>query len=618
MPPRIKKPKEDKLTGELRRSQILTSYGSGALADFPRFSGIMAGLDEWRVINLPEAAKIHEKNLEAMLGKEYFYQVSSPDTDLKKTFALPAFRFPSWYYCPECHKLDRYTKISKPTTGNTSEYNSDLFCNECSDSKHKVKLIPSRFVVACLNGHIDDFPYVWWTHRNRREGACERPKLRLEYKGTTGGLDSIRIYCETCGAETTMSGCMDKEALKGLKCYGTQPWLGFGDDGKWYKDPVDCNATLRVLQRSANNVYYSVNKSALTIPPWSEKLHAIFQQRNSLFEDIFDDEEDEIPRRLKKQFQKSPELYGNNLDAFISAAYQFYREKPEDVSEKSLRCDEYDAFCNADTDDEYFRTESVEIPDFLSKYISQIKLVKKLREVMVLQGFRRILPATESDPDERKKLGINNEFSQLSRTPLDWLPAIELYGEGIFIQLDEEAVSAWEKKNLNRYDTMNDRLDVPWIGNGMFDKFHSRYVLLHTLAHLLIRQLSSQCGYATASIKEKLYSSFTDDSKKISGILIYTSATDTDGSLGGLVREGYTDRLGNTFENLLQEASWCSNDPLCIESTTQGYKGLNYAACYACTLLPETSCEAMNCLLDRAAIVGTPDNKEIAYFCDLL
>ena len=152
----------------------------------------------------------------------------------------------------------------------------------------------------------------------------------------------------------------------------------------------------------------------------------------------------------------------------------------------------------------------------------------------------------------------------------------------------------------------------------MYDESHPRYILLHTLSHLLIRQLTSQCGYATASIKEKIYSTFIDEGFKMCGILIYTSATDTDGSLGGLVREGYSDRMKTTFENMLQESSWCSNDPLCIESPSQGFKGLNKAACHACTLLPETSCESMNCLLDRASVVGTPDKRSVAYFESLL
>ena len=617
MPPPIRRERK-KFAGELRRSQILTSYGSGALVDFPRLSGIMAGLEYWPVQLLPESAKIRERNLEIMLGKEFFYQVSSPENDFDKTFSLPSFRFPSWYYCPECHRLDHYKKIAKSTASNTSDYNSALLCNECSDSVKQVKLIPSRFVVACLNGHIDDFPYVLWAHQSK--GICDNPQLYLEYKGTTGGLDSIHIRCKTCEAKTTMEGCMNKEALRNLKCKGNMPWLGF--EGKqWYKDPEECCASLRVLQRSANNVYYSKNKSALTIPPWSERLQSVLASKETLFEDIFDEEDDEeTVRRLKKQYKKNPELYGGDEASFIKAAYQRYRDVPESVDDKSLRMDEYRAFCGPDMDDDMFRTETVNVPELVSEYIAQIKLVKKLREVMVLQGFRRILPSAVTEPEERAELGLSNaEFSPISRTPLNWLPAIELFGEGIFIQLNEEKVAEWEARNSSRYVNMGTRhMNAEWIGEGMFDEGHPRFVLLHTLAHLLIRQLAAQCGYATASIKEKIYSSFVDEEYKMCGILIYTSATDTDGSLGGLVREGYSDRMQTTIENMLQESSWCSNDPLCIESTSQGFKSLNYAACHACSLLPETSCEAMNCLLDRASVVGTPDDQSVAFFEGIL
>lgn len=618
MPRDIVRKYQRKLAGELRRSQILTSYGSGALVDFPRLSGIMAGIDAWPIQQLPESAKIRERNLELMLGKDFFYQVSSPDNDFDKTFSLPTYRFPAWYYCPECHRLDRYTKISKPISGNTTDYNSSLICNNCSDSTKQIKLIPSRFVVACLNGHIEEFPYVWWAHRSK--GICENPKLKLEYKGSTGGLDSIHIYCETCHQEATMSGCMDKEVLSHRKCGCEMPWLGF-DGPHWYKDPNGCNATPRVLQRSANNVYYSVNKSALTIPPWSEKLQSVFASKETLFEDIFEeDDEEETLRRLKKQFKKDPELYGGDEKAFIAAAFCRYREVPETPDEKSLRMDEYRAFSGPDMDDELFRTEKVEVPAFISKYIYQIKLVKKLREVMVLQGFRRILPAAVTDSEERKELGLSNdEFSPISKNNTNWLPAIELFGEGIFIQLNEELVSEWEAKQAERYEQMaKQHENAKWIGHDMFDGNSPRFVLLHTLSHLIIKQLTAQCGYATASIKEKIYSTIVGEDFKMCGILIYTSATDTDGSLGGLVREGYTDRIQTTFENMLQESSWCSNDPLCIESKSQGYMGLNYAACHACALLPETSCEAMNCLIDRASVVGTPDDRDIAYFKEII
>ncbi len=641
--------KKVRYAGELRRSQILTTYGCGALVDFPKLSVIMSGIDDWPVNLLPKSAVIRERNLEKMLGKEFFYQVSSPAledkiaddneeednnnsssvevdahlmeaTGLKTIFALPAYRFPTWYYCPECHSLDVYWNIADNSYKKGLKTNS-LNCNHCSTDEREVKLIPSRFIVACLNGHIDDFPYAEWVHQ--KTGMCNKPKLKLEYKGTTGGLDSIHVYCDNCSAHTTMKGCMGKDALKHImKCSKKMPWFGEVKPREWYEDKKDCNARPRVLQRSANNVYYAVNKSALTIPPWSKRLQKVITRRNlrTLFKDIFDDEETEIPRRLHREFVKNKDLYGEDEEQFIKTANLVYgqgSEQDNDVDDKSLRINEYKAFCGNDEDDELFRTESVQVPFDLSNYIAKIKIVKKLREVMVLQGFRRILPTEITDDTERKKLGVTNAFSPIFRKQdkIKWLPAIELFGEGIFIELNKSRVSEWEKRNNGRYFDMLKRHDnAKWIGNDMFYDGSARYVLLHTLSHLLIKQLSFQCGYATASIKEKIYSTIENTNDEMCGILIYTSATDTDGSLGGLAREGSSEKMQTTFENMLQEGSWCSNDPLCIESTGQGFQNLNYASCHACSLLPETSCEANNCLIDRASVVGTPENKDIAYF----
>ena len=635
MPPQIKvanSNKKYKIAGELRRSQIITTFGCGAIVDLPRFSGIMAGIDDWKIEPpfLPEEAKIRERNLEKLLGKDFFIQVSSPETESGSTFGLRAFRFPNWYYCPECHYLDHYNNIGRKTANNTSEFNSKLFCNNPShkskDPKDldKIRLIPSRFIAACPNGHIDDFPYIWWAHK--RGTICENPRLELIYEGTTGSLDSIHIKCK-CGAEETMSGCMNEKSLRGLQCRGTSPWLGYDKNG-WYRDPIPCNATLRVLQRSANNVYYPVNQSALTIPPWSAKIQSLLASKKSKFEDIFDNDNEEIINRLKTDYSKNSfeykEVYKCDEETFIREAHKLYGDTPTEnkIDATTLRCEEYKAFCGEDKNEKesaFFITETTSVPDDLAEYFSKIKLVKKLREVMVLQGFKRIDPATVRDEEERTRRGLsNNEFAPISKQPLVWLPAIELFGEGIFLEFNNVSLNKWEEKNNAYYRKMGINLNPDWEWGKAYNFKSPRFVLLHTFAHLLIRQLTAQCGYATASIKERIYSTYNVGSDAMAGILIYTSATDTDGSLGGLVREGASERINHTIKNLLQESSWCSNDPICIESKNQGFRGLNFAACHACTLLPETSCEHFNCLLDRASITGLPDNKEIAYFKDLL
>lgn len=628
MPPRIKKQNAAnyiKKVGEIRRSQTVSTYGSGALVDFPRLSGIMAGIDYWKVTDgsLPDDAYFQERNLQKMLGKDFFVQVST-DENADKQFSIPVYRFPRYYYCPQCHELDYYNKIRKPQSNNT-EYNKPLYCSKCKTPDGKpVALIPSRFVVACPNGHIDDFPYSWWVHRGS-DKQCNKPRLFLKYKGNTGGLDSIVIQCKSCGATKSMAGCMDKNALVSYKCKGYMPWLGFNEDGKpWYRDSETCNATMRTMQRSANNVYYPVTQSALTIPPWSSKIQKTLQRYDDILSAIFElgDNDELMEKMLTKHYEQKKDVYRCSYEQFKKEAMLKYRDNDtKEITEEVLRLDEYAALCDEDRNEEndYFKTKSSEVPEEIQEYIETIKIVSRLREVKVLKGFRRIEPIQETDSQVRAEKGIfDREFTPISRQEYNWLPAIQMFGEGIFIQFKESTVAEWEKKYGARYSVLAARNQNSWIGNNMFDEKRPRYVLLHTIAHLLIRQLTAQCGYESASLREKIYSTFCGSEEKMCGILIYTSATDSDGSLGGLAREGEGYRLTNTIFSMLENATWCSNDPICVDSGGQGFKSLNFAACHACGLLPETSCESANCLLDRAAVVGTPENREMGFFSKLL
>jgi len=607
VPPRIK---IAKLAGELRRSQIINSYGCGALGDFPRISGIMSGQNFWHINLLNEELKIHEKDLELYLGKEFFVQVSSPKDagDLNKAFTIPIFRFPRFYYCPECHVLDDYKYIGISPNGSQKKTNSQLKCNSCG-----AKLIPSRFIAACPNGHIEDFPYVWWAHRNK--GKCDNPQLMLEYKGNTGGLDAITISCTTCHATTTMEDCMRKDALAGSKCFGKMPWLGEG-----YQDPEHCSASLRVLQRSANNVYYPVKMSALTIPPWSNVAQEAINKHYTAIDMIFSQLPQFWDMFLASAYKSMNihEEYGCDEDVFIKEAKKRFAniEVNSEITEDWFIINEYKAFCGSDVDDPYFKTVKTTIPIKFSEYFDEIKLVKRLREIQVLRGFRRIVPEREADEEERIKQGImNRAFAPISDKNEKWLPAVELLGEGIFFRINEKKLEQWEQQNCSRYNKMTGKVDE---FHSKYTTFSPRYVLLHTLAHLIIRQLTLLCGYETASLKEKIYSTHKGIDEKMAGILIYTASSDSDGSLGGLVREGEAKRIEKILLAMLQEASWCSNDPICIESKSQGYKSLNYAACHACAMLPETSCEAGNSFLDRAAVVGLPEDKELAFFYEFV
>lgn len=596
-----------KIVGNIRKSQSITTYGPGSLIDFPRMSGIINGIDNWEnSLGKSEfkKLKIHERNLEKLLSKKYFIQPKTMEKS-NSTNGIMAERFPEYCYCPECGALDKYYRIEKKTNNNQN-YNRESFCGLCSESKSRnVRLIPSRFVVACKCGHMMDFPYEWWVHK--KTGRCSSPKLSIEISTDTNGLEGIIIKCR-CGAKETMDSVMDKGALHQLRCFGQMPWLGKTEDYRgWYSDVLEgaCNEELRVLQRGANNVYYPNIVSALTIPPYSSRIQKViagdidnlsnyYSMPPDLKRQTLEYYFEEHKNRLRcdwKQFTQELE-YALGID---NSGYSDFR---------GLMRGEYDALCDEDCNDPDFLTIETDVPNEFRNLIDQIKIVGRLREVQVLQGFGRI--------------SVEEAFNApLSRKPLEWLPANELYGEGIFIRFNEEKICEWEKNNSKRYDSLVKRAADNVFVQNKISGSNLRYILLHTTAHLLIRELTLECGYTSASIKEKIYSS-KDGEKAMCGILIYTASSDSDGSLGGLARQGVTEKIRDTMLGMLEEASWCSNDPICIDSRSQGYGALNYAACHACALLPETSCECGNLLLDRGSLVGTSSEPELGFFAALL
>jgi hypothetical protein len=207
------------------------------------------------------------------------------------------------------------------------------------------------------------------------------------------------------------------------------------------------------------------------------------------------------------------------------------------------------------------------------------------------------------------------------------LPAVEVFGEGIYVEIDGQRLIGWQKEHAS------------WIAERIDDRFlsrvaglsqtlpplvaadrdwASRYLMVHSLAHVLINQLVFECGYSTASLRERLYIS-ADTTAPMAGFLIYTAAGDSEGTLGGLVRLGRPERLGPIIQRALSRASWCSADPVCSEQLGgQGSRLANLAACHACILLPETSCETINQALDRAMVVGTPEDRKPGFLASML
>jgi hypothetical protein len=364
--------------------------------------------------------------------------------------------------------------------------------------------------------------------------------------------------------------------------------------------------------RSSSSVYFPAALSALTIPPWSRKAVRIMEAEYDELADREQYGEQAVSDYIKRKVL--PKTKNQMTVSDLMSAYKLIKERKSSAkmrSEADVLAAEYDALCSGATKSDEYAASAAQVPSGFEKIFESITVVDKLTVINALVGFTRINPWDGT-------LAGNGRLAPLSREKKNWLPAVKLLGEGIFFRFNQETLSVWERLAGNRYNEMAAQLSDSFLKNDMFSP---KYVALHTFAHLLIRQLADDCGYSASSIKEKIYGTFMDEADRpnMSGVLVYLAASDAEGSLGGLIGiAADPNRMRSVLKNMLHKAQWCSADPLCHNSTKQGFHSLNYAACHDCVLLPETSCEFRNTLLDRVAIVGTPENPGLGLMGEIM
>ena len=548
--------------GQLRPSQIITTFGPGAVVDFSDESVMVAGIDTWT-----PGPMIHEPRLEKALDVDGFRMPRVEKRDRKGD--VRCVRFPSYLVCPNCGRLLKRHK-----------------CGYCNNGA----TYPARLIILCPKGHADDFPWYWWVHR---QGRCTgNPALRLTNQKRTAALADLVVRCDTCNKNRSLAGALGPKALENFTCTGKRPWLIDAPDEQ-------CSQKIRSVLRGASNVYFSSLFSALSIPPWSERIHIVLNDHWNTLRSLSEEFQRMVIENLREQ-----DFASFNMEDVIRAINERLNYT---ATKTSLRAEEFRAFRNPgvgiSTQDFQIRREPIH-PAFQTT-IAQIVLVSRLRELSALRGFTRIDPPDSDDADQ--------ELIPISLMPQKWLPAIENRGEGIFIELDLDKVQIWEKLGVvqERVGRINQAYAV-WReqrGLPLGQQYLPRTILVHTLAHLLIRQLSLECGYSSSSLRERIYSSPDG-----CGLLIYTASSDSDGSLGGLVQQGRKDRFFTTMRALLEHAQWCSSDPLCMEHNPSLTGKLNGASCHACSLVAETSCELSNHMLDRALIRDLADLRGTGYF----
>ena len=603
----------NKVTHSVRAAQAVLQYGVGAMVDFPDQTLVTAAPEYWS-----GKSRIYDDRFAKALGVDYF--------------ALPTniaySRFPEWYFCPKCRKFQplknwvaEYRKNAKAKTLERDEYMVEhMQCPKCRQD-----LVVARIVTVCESGHLNDFPWVKWVHAKAKKPICGNPELKFKTGASgTEGLEGLSVSC-SCGAIATLKGAFDKDCFQKLdedlgtnqfRCDGNHPF-------RHTKDKCGCYP--KTVQRGASSVYFPVVHSSLVIPPYADKLNAKIEQSKA-YDDcmtIIGDEDPEeriatITRRLPKWVDKiALEIGAPRAEVEKILTRKWLEPMPEDVDVTSIqyRVEEYTALsgevgaAGAWLGD--FSREEMDISEYNLPHIKAISLVDKVRVVNALIGFSRIQPAMTSN---------DVGFVDVKEPDTRWYPAYEVRGEGIFIEFNQEDIDSWIEAHpavVERATRLNHNYATSFIGKNHPRTITPKFLMLHTLSHLLISQLSFECGYSIASLSERLYCAEESDGKKMAGIFIYTASGDAEGTLGGLVRQGRPDAFPRILRKAIANAKTCSNDPVCIMSRGQGRDSLNLAACHACGLLPETCCEERNAFLDRGVIVGTYENPEIGFWNDI-
>ena len=602
---------------KIRRSQYIFPSGVGALYDISDESMIAMDISKWKP-NYGE--KLNLKRLEQLLRVNHFKMPESHSDMGNKKYStakdkLPFLRFPQWLFCRSCGTMVKWTM--------QKDIDNKAAVPKCENFKcqKKPNLTPMRYVMACDKGHVSDIDWHYWAHSSSNSGCKVKNKLKYKSLRKSGGPALPTVICEECGSSRDLAYITSKDiglGQIGIHCMGIQPWE------RWPENPK-CDGEIRAVQRSASNLYYPKLISALDIPfgqdnpgKTNELEHEIKSNNlyNLILKKLHNSEgneaaleafADEIAKKancsIEEVLRIANEEVGNNKTEEFSDQIV--------INEEEILFEEWKVLTNPTKNtNKNFEAKEEFIGDIefgFKEVIDKLVLVKKLREVTALRGFHRIRPSQE----EFVPVDLGNN--------INWLPATEVFGEGIFLSINEKAIDSWSKKNedaikkrLQSIQKKYEQMELDFLPEPT-----PKFVLLHTLAHLLIRQLSFECGYAASSLRERIYASENDS--PMSGILIYTADSDAEGSMGGLVRQGNKDRLIPTLITALERGQWCSADPVCSELAGQGINGLNRAACHSCTLLSETSCVSHNSLLDRMLLLGNDEkNHNYGFFSQII
>ena len=618
-------------------SKMLSAYGGvGSILETPQGAMMVEEFDKWKFFESKEfekdkyliederllkRLKRHFQNLEKFIRvptkvEKYINQYDS-EPDNSDQIASAKY-FPEWVYCPRCERF-KHIKDWWDNWSNISEKQNfrDKFikpkCYHCyekaiakNEKKKYYELEQVRFIMTAPDGEIKDLPWDRWNQVERsekkeeangeniriscKEKCCKEQDMRYSTTKSFTDLAGIRIKCvnpkcDLKGREVTLVGL-------------------FG-----YKDQQ-----LKTVIRTSISVYYPLCYNSIYLPKINQEIeqddNEIISQLSKRLEVI-----DKILQDHEKQFfddfgcEVEDLDYESDFESELETDMNYVFE-----SENEYRLKEYNFILenpNYKEEEESKGNKSNltyenQNADSLSFFgISSLIKVKRLKLTTVQTGYTRQEPFDKDlflkgIGDEETTIEIRYTSSQKAETP--HLLATESFGEGIFIALDEEKVDKWFEIHecgtpafMERIKNLEGRIEPHKFESN---RHLAKFVLVHTLSHILIKELEFLCGYSAASLNERLFV----DSENMQGVLLYTVAG-SEGSYGGLITQSNPDSFKKILESALFRSRDCASDPVCYHSDGQGIGGKNLAACYSCALLPETSCEEYNSFLDRALLI---------------
>ncbi|AFZ67168.1 DUF1998 domain-containing protein [Deinococcus peraridilitoris] len=606
--------------GTVRPSQLLWTYGPGALVDLPNLSVVTMGLDLWReslceVLDEPRLLAAVRRSLGPQVERLRKPPVAEDDADPFSAEAhqgVPVRPFPRWLRCVRCGLLAEYDSGLFDLDPDPFRPERTSFVHTNCDKGKKSDAVPARFLLACGHGHLDDFPWHWFVHGG--PSAC-RGTLRFFERGASLQTENLWVRCDECESAKSLAHAFGEEGRRALPaCRGRHPHLDRYDS--------DCEARPRAVVLGATNAWFPVTLSALAIPLAEDRLGQFVQDA---WEDLKEaDDVGELKGVLKTLRKRgrypvldevTPEDVWSAMERERSGAGG---AEPDGVTESDMKRPEWTVLTSPSSSSAWphFLSERVAVPAGFEAFLSEVSLVKRLREVNALLGFSRI-----DSPEEIRDISAHERIASLTADPPRWVPASEVHGEGVFLRFDERTLRAWEGWSaVGERDERLRRGHRGWRTSRELPPEANypgvRFAMLHTLSHLLIREFALECGYGAASIRERIYAE-DDPSDPMAGILLYTAAPDSDGTLGGLVELGKPENLGRIMIQALRRARICSSDPLCSEHDPGQDRSLHAAACHACNFVAETSCERGNRYLDRALLVPTFECSTAAFFGSL-